>query len=112
MLFRRKRIRRAFRILHEDGILEMLIRVLRKTEHLLHKISKKRKVKPHFLAKQEDVLKAQWTIKPYRPEKSKVAPPYTINWVMSPPRSGGGHQNIYRFIKYLEDKGHSCRVYL
>lgn len=39
--------------------------------------------------------------------------PLTVAWVMSPPGEGsGGHQNIFRFIRYLEGAGHTCRVYL
>jgi glycosyltransferase involved in cell wall biosynthesis len=31
---------------------------------------------------------------------------------MSPPASGGGHQNMLRFIKHLEEQGHTCNIYL
>lgn len=112
MLFRRKRIRRAVTLARREGVVHLMIGVLHKIEKELHKRSKKKKIKPKFLAKHTDILNAQWVQKPYKPVKRKKAPPYTINWVMSPPRSGGGHQNIYRFIKYLEDNGHKCRVYL
>lgn len=64
------------------------------------------------MADYDSILKADWAIHPYKPTAQKVKLPLRINWVMSPPRSGGGHQNIFRFIKYLEDQGHTCRVYL
>jgi O-antigen biosynthesis protein len=36
-----------------------------------------------------------------------------IGWVMPPPGPGsGGHMNIFRFIKFLEDAGHKCIIYL
>ena len=36
-----------------------------------------------------------------------------VAWVMSPPGvNSGGHQNIFRFIKFLEDAGHEVRIYL
>ncbi len=36
----------------------------------------------------------------------------TFNWLMPPPGKGsGGHMTIFRFIKYLEDAGHKCRIY-
>lgn len=36
-----------------------------------------------------------------------------IAWVMSPPGvNSGGHQNIFRFMRFLEDAGHEVRVYL
>lgn len=32
---------------------------------------------------------------------------------MPPPGKGsGGHHNIFRFIKYLENAGHTCRIYI
>jgi hypothetical protein len=37
----------------------------------------------------------------------------TVAWIMSPPGVGsGGHQNIYRFISFLEQAGHTVRIYL
>jgi len=34
-----------------------------------------------------------------------------FNWIMSPPGKGsGGHLNVFRFIKFLEDAGHDCRI--
>jgi O-antigen biosynthesis protein len=111
-LFKRKRIRRAFRLVREDGLLVLAIRSLQKIEKVTQKRSKRKKVKIKFLAQYHDIEQAKWTTRPYRPDRHKRSAPYSINWVMSPPRSGGGHQNIYRFIKYLEDAGHTCRVYL
>lgn len=36
----------------------------------------------------------------------------TVNWLMPPPGKGsGGHMTLFRFIKYLEDAGHTCRIY-
>lgn len=36
-----------------------------------------------------------------------------INWIMPPPGKGsGGHLNIFRFIQYLEKRGHINRIYL
>jgi hypothetical protein len=36
-----------------------------------------------------------------------------VGWVMPPPgANSGGHQNIFRFVKVLEDAGHEVRVYL
>lgn len=37
----------------------------------------------------------------------------TVAWVMSPPvASSGGHQNIFRFVRVLEQAGHEVRIYL
>jgi hypothetical protein len=39
--------------------------------------------------------------------------PLTVAWIMSPPGEGsGGHQNIFRFIRYLEAAGHRVRIFL
>ena len=36
-----------------------------------------------------------------------------IAWIMSPPGAeSGGHQNLFRFIKFAEDHGHRSRIYL
>jgi hypothetical protein len=36
----------------------------------------------------------------------------TLGWVMPPPSPGsGGHQNMFRFIKYAENAGFNCRIY-
>lgn len=38
---------------------------------------------------------------------------YSVAWVISPPSStSGGHQNAFRFMKFLEDAGHELTVYL
>lgn len=39
--------------------------------------------------------------------------PVHIGWIMSPPgKESGGHQNLFRFIKYAEEAGHTCTIYL
>lgn len=36
-----------------------------------------------------------------------------VAWAMSPPgANSGGHQNIFRFIRFLEGAGHEVRIYL
>jgi glycosyltransferase involved in cell wall biosynthesis len=68
-----------------------------------------------FLVKNSDVLSADWShidhdrFNPGPVDKKS----YDINWVMSPPGKGsGGHQNLFRFIRYTEQAGHKCRIYL
>jgi glycosyltransferase involved in cell wall biosynthesis len=106
------RAQRVRRVLKEEGLLTLLILTLQRMEFKRRKKSTKKKTKIAFLAKYNDVLNAKWATSPYSAPKSKKSPPYTINWVMSPPRSGGGHQNIFRFIEHLVNQGHTCRVYL
>lgn len=113
----KRRTRKALEILRSEGILNLVIISLQRIKKAQQQVAteSKRKVKFAMLVKAEDVVKAKWSLSPYKP--TKITGPakshYTINWVMSPPGpSGGGHQNIFRFIKYLEDCGHTCRVYL
>jgi len=108
------RIKKALRVVRREGLLRLLILSLLKIEKELRKSSKSDKVKfkINFLTKYNDALRADWSGNPYVPPKAKKTAPYSINWVMSPPDRGGGHQNIFRFIKYLEDQGHTCRIYL
>lgn len=39
-------------------------------------------------------------------------PTMVVNWVISPPRSGGGHQNMFRFIEHLDKNGYQNNIYL
>lgn len=110
---RRNPITKTIYIVRTQGVLSALIRALQKIEKLRQKKTTHKKQQFVMLAKYEDVLKTDWTLRPYKPSKKKRTPPFTINWVMSPPGKGsGGHQNIFRFINYLEQQGHTCRVYL
>jgi glycosyltransferase involved in cell wall biosynthesis len=106
------RAQRVKRVIKDEGILTLLILTLQKMEFKRRKKSDKKKTKIGFLARYDDVLNARWATNPYSPPKTKKSSPYTFNWVMSPPRTGGGHQNMFRFIQYLIDQGHTCRVYL
>lgn len=104
--------RSGARIIRRDGVLAFTIKGLQKVESRRRKSSGPRKFKVRFLAEYNDILRADWSNHPYKPALRKVSPPFTVNWVMSPPRSGGGHQNIFRFINFMEEQGHTCRVYL
>jgi glycosyltransferase involved in cell wall biosynthesis len=112
---RRRHIRKAADVLRREGVITLLIVTLQRLKKQQQRTATERKSKVKFamLVKYEDVVKAQWSTHPYKAAKARAKPPYTINWVMSPPGpSGGGHQNIFRFIRYLEDCGHTCRVYI
>jgi hypothetical protein len=57
-----------------------------------------------------DVLDADWT-SPRTWETPRRPGPYTLDWIIPVPGEGsGGHQNIFRFVRHLEAKGHTCRV--
>lgn len=100
------------RIIREEGLLVFLIKALQKIQTRRQRVTKN-KLKIRFLAKTDDIQTADWSKrKPSQTRKSQT--PYKINWVISPPDKGlgGGHQNIFRFIDYLERQGHSCQIYL
>jgi glycosyltransferase involved in cell wall biosynthesis len=64
------------------------------------------------LVDRESVMAANWSTQPYSPTFRHRTAPYTIAWVMSPPAGGGGHQNIFRFIDFLDEAGYKNNVYL
>lgn len=108
------RIKKSREVFREEGLLAVLILGLQKLQKNQQKHSDKKKQKLLFLAKKTDILAAQWSLQPYKAPRTQKSPPYTINWVMSPPGQGmgGGHQNIFRFMAYLAERGHRCNVYL
>jgi len=64
----------------------------------------------------DDVIDADWT----RPAPATLAPSsrrsaggsLVISWVLPPVVLGsGGHTTIFRFVRHLEAKGHTCRLY-
>ena len=63
----------------------------------------------------QDVIAVDWTIRrkfSAQPLVSKSGRPQ-LAWVISPPGvSSGGHQNAYRFIKYLEDAGYDITLFI
>lgn len=63
----------------------------------------------------DDALAVDWSI-PHPAVTSPLAVgsgPFTVAWIMSPPGKGsGGHQNIFRFISYMEAAGHRVKIYL
>ena len=63
----------------------------------------------------DDALAVDWSI-PHPAVTNPIAGgdgPFTVAWIMSPPGKGsGGHQNIFRFINYMEAAGHRVKIYL
>lgn len=63
----------------------------------------------------DDVIAVDWT-EPHDFNSTPIPCPetgYRIAWIISPPsRTSGGHQNAFRFMKFLEDAGHHLTVYL
>lgn len=105
-----RRINKGFTILRRDGFFVLTVLTLekiRRVQGFRHKVNS--------LAKIDDLLIADWSV-----DKSNLFSPgpvskksYTINWIMSPPGKGsGGHQNLFRFIRFTEQAGHKSNIYL
>lgn len=91
------------------GLLSYIIAVLQKIEDWR---AVKREHEIHLPVFYQDALRAD-------PRRTVPTWPGTtnqrlrFNWILSPPGKGsGGHQNVFRFIKFLEEAGHHNRIYL
>ncbi|KQV25489.1 MULTISPECIES: hypothetical protein [unclassified Microcella] len=103
------RLLRPFRILRDEGPREFASRVAAKAHTVL------RKDRPVLLVDLEDAASVDWTEPgeqlrdPIRVSEGSI----DIAWVMSTPGQGsGGHQNLFRFIRFAEEAGHRCTIYL
>jgi glycosyltransferase involved in cell wall biosynthesis len=102
----------GLRVLREQGVLGLMIVAL---QFIQKKVSKKHAERIHAIytkAKYEDIVEADLYKRPKKwPGTDRKS--LRLNWLMPPPgRGSGGHLNIFRFIKYLEDAGHECRIYV
>lgn len=109
-----KKLRTGLSAYREAGLLGLGIKsleYLQKTTRKHGALSRKHAIDVGALY--DDVLNVDFS-KPaneaWKGAKSKKS--FTFNWLMPPPGKGsGGHMTIFRFIKYLEDTGHECRIY-
>lgn len=106
--------RKSISAVQNEGLLGFGIKVLTKLQKKQLQISHNTAIKKKFvsLVDRQQVMAADWVGKPYVSSKRTHPKPYTINWVMSPPSGGGGHQNIFRFIEFLDKQGHANNVYI
>ena len=68
-----------------------------------------------MLVKFADAAALDWVSEPdWKKDPRPVGEgPYVTAWIMSPPgESSGGHQNIFRFLSYLEAAGHRVKIFL
>lgn len=109
-----KYILKSKKVIQNEGFSGLGIKVLTKIQKRRQKTVKNLKLKKQFisLVDRDSVIKADWSSISHKSPTNKSKPPYAINWVMSPPSGGGGHQNIFRFIDYLDEAGHKNNVYL
>lgn len=104
----------GMKVLRDRGLLAFTITSLQFVEKHLSRTTKENPAK-HLIdtkVKYRDALNADYTKKTVL-WAGTTKKQLRFNWLMPPPGKGsGGHQNIFRFIKYLEDAGHSCRIYI
>jgi glycosyltransferase involved in cell wall biosynthesis len=104
-----QKLLRPFRILRDEGPREFSARVLAKAH------SKVVRHRPNMLVDVGDAARVDWTVRPPALELPVTVSegPVEIAWIMSPPGdASGGHQNLFRFIRFAELAGHRCTVYL
>jgi glycosyltransferase involved in cell wall biosynthesis len=67
------------------------------------------------MVSRDDMIAVDWTNPPehLRSPVKVGRGPIEVAWITSPPsEASGGHHNVFRFIKVLEQAGHRCTVYL
>ena len=68
-----------------------------------------------MLVKFSDAAALDWVSEPHWKKNPRTVGegPFVTAWIMSPPgESSGGHQNIFRFLSYLEAAGHTVKIFL
>jgi hypothetical protein len=100
---------RPFLILRDEGPRSLLARSLLKVGTLLGGRQRR------MLVAADDAAMADWTTPPEQLAAPLVVRegPVEIAWISSPPGAeSGGHQNLFRFIRFAEDAGHRSTIYL
>jgi O-antigen biosynthesis protein len=102
-------------VLRNEGVFEFLIKGLQFIQKHTQKQSVKNGLSSNPIytkARYRDVLNTDITTTTARHTMSRKRYK-SLAWIMPPPGKGsGGHLNIFRFVKFLEDAGYSCNVYL
>jgi hypothetical protein len=107
--------RRSWRLARDEGIATFAGRVFAKlSSMLIRQTVENNGSVGGMLVDTKDAALVDWTV----PAERLLIPvtvtdrPLNIAWIMSPPgRESGGHQNLFRFIKYAENAGHKCSIY-
>lgn len=110
----KKYSRKAATTFKNEGFLAVSIKALTKLQKKQAQTTDNPILKKKFnsLVDRKNVMFADWSGHQYVKKEAKAKSQYTINWIMSPPAGGGGHQNIFRFIEFLDKLGHKNNVYL
>lgn len=110
----KKYARKSYTAFKNEGVYGLGIKVLTKLQKQRIQQSSSPALKKKFvsLVDRDQVMRADWTTPVESRVKAKSTAPYVVNWIMSPPSGGGGHQNIFRFIEFLDRQGHTNNVYI
>jgi glycosyltransferase involved in cell wall biosynthesis len=103
-------------ITRHEGPRSLAVKVLDRTrQRLVANSSGVHRDEIRMLVRYDDALECDWT----QPQAWATSPlvvrdrGLSTAWIMHPPgESSGGAQNIFRFVRYLEEAGHRSRVYL
>lgn len=104
-----RRIGRAWRVLKDRGPRVFASRVFQKLAAMFAVADTR------FLVRVDDAASVDWTVRPEHMTRPPVVAsgPAEIAWITSPPGAeSGGHQNMFRFIRFAEDAGHRCKIYI
>ena len=112
-------IKKTTRILSENGFNFLFVKILQKITNILidrdiknnHKLNSHKK-KFHSIVYREDIMLADWENQSNKNYSNTKKSTKVINWIISPPSQGGGHQNMFRFIEYLDKKGYENNIYI
>jgi glycosyltransferase involved in cell wall biosynthesis len=111
----RRVARRAVGIVRDEGVRSLSVKALDRVRGRLAAGTPGPRSEIRMLVGYEDALEADW-----RGPQAWRSSPVTVRdrgistaWIMHPPgESSGGAQNIFRFIRYLEQAGHRASIYL
>jgi glycosyltransferase involved in cell wall biosynthesis len=109
-----RKLRVALKVLHDDGLLSFTATIFEFIAKQLRSMPKTNETigGVYTQVKYHDAIAADFHNFQHS-WRGTTKERLTFNWLMPPPGKGsGGHINIFRFIKFLEDAGHSCRIYL
>ena len=106
----------AIEVLRKEGVKAVVSRSLKKiakeSTKVADKLENEKVSKRSFfsIVDRRDVMAADIDLPmPTNAKKTKLK---VINWVISPPRTGGGHMNMFRFIEHLDSIGFTNNIYL
>ena len=103
-----RRIGRMARVIREHGLQEFLSRAFGRLSYHLASYESPMLVAHDDAASVDWTQPPLWATSPLMVENASL----DIAWVMSPPgETSGGHQNLFRFIRFAELAGHKCTIY-